>query len=228
MEQSFLKDYTQKERIAYIGAVASLAIADNVATTEEIEIVSNLIEEAGITGMEKERVLKTAKGLSEADFGDWMETLKNSELRFSLITELISFARADGQYSPQEKAKIEEISTQLGINDEQYAVLDEFVSKSDSAETSKPGFLDSLGMGNMFSKSGISMSGLGKGLLAIAAPLLLAKLFGSRRGLMGGTKSALGGIVGSVGLTSLLGMLSGGRGFSKTGGLLSKLMQKKH
>lgn len=230
MEHSFLKDYTEKEKIAYIGTVASLAIADNVATTEEIEIVSTLIEVAGITGIEKERVLKTAKGLEDADFDSWMATLKHSELRFSLIAELISFARTDGQYSSQERKKIEEISTHLGINNEQYAVLDEFVTKSgDAGETNKPGFLDSLGMGNMFSKAGISMSGFAKGLLAIAAPMLLAKLFGSRKGgLMGGAKSALGVMVGTAGLTSLVGMLSGGRGFSKTGGLLSKLLQKKH
>jgi len=232
MEDKFLKDYTENERTAFVGTIASLAMADNVATTEEVDIVSKLADEAGITGANKNKILDAAKGYSDDNFNTWLETLKNSELRFSLATELISFARSDGQYNEQEKRKIEEISTRLGINGGQFSLLNDFVNKSDenSMQTGEPvkkNFLESSGLGSIMEKAGISKSGLTKGLIAIAAPLLLSKLVGSRKGnLMGG--KGLTSLLGAAGLSSLLGMLNSGRGFSKTGGLLSKLTQKKY
>ena len=228
-DESFLADFHENEKTAFIGTIASLAIVDNVATMEEIDTISSLAEAAGLSDSNRDKVLNIAKGISDSDFESWMDTLKNSELRFSLVTELISFAKSDGQYSVQEKQKIEEISSRLGINSQQFSVLDQFVSKSHesgaSAEPSKQGFMESMGMGDMFKKSGISMSGLSKGLIAIAAPMLLAKLFGSRKGGIGGMAGGMKNMLGAAGLTSLLGMLSGGRGFSKTGGMLSGILK---
>ena len=232
MEENFLKDFNENERTAFVGTIASLAIADNVATDEEVDLISMLSDAAGITGTNKDKILNAAKGFSDDNFDSWLDTLKNSELRFSLVTELISFARADGQYNEQEKRKIEEISVHLGINSGQFSLLNEFVNKShqnatQTDEPAKKNFLESSGLGNLMEKAGISKSGFTKGLLAFAAPLLLAKLFGSRKvNPMGG--KGMGGMLGAAGLTTLLGMLSGGRGFSKTGGLLSQLFQKKH
>jgi len=233
MEASFLKDYAENEKTAFIGTLASLAIADNVATVEEVELITTLTAEAGITGINKDKIINAAKGFSDDNFNSWLDTLKNSELRFSLVVELISFARSDGQYNEQEKRKIEEISTRLGINGGQFSLLDDFVNKSQenanqSGEPEKKNFLESSGLENIMEKAGISKSGLTKGLIAIAAPLLLAKLFGSRKGSLTGGKGMMGNMLGAAGLTTLLGMLSGGRGFSNTGGLLFQLLRKKH
>jgi uncharacterized tellurite resistance protein B-like protein len=231
MESTLLKDYSDEEKGAYLGAIASLATADHSATQEELDHIGELADAAMVSPVQKAMILRAAREISEDELQHCIHILRTSELRFSLVTELISFAKSDGNYDMQEKQNIEKIAQQLGIDNKQFSLLDHFVTKTNEAnvtaeEPAKQGFLESLGLGDKFKAAGINMGSLNKGLLAIAAPLLLGKLFGGRRGgPMGGRVGGMGGgLLGGAGLGSLLSMLSMGRGFGNTGGLLSKFL----
>jgi uncharacterized tellurite resistance protein B-like protein len=226
MDDTLLKDYSEREKGAYLGAIASLATADHSASEEELRHISELADAAAISGTQKEMVLRAATEMSREELQRFLEILRESELRFSLVTELIAFAKSDGNYDAQEKNTIENIASQLRISQNQFSLLDHFVTRSGeekipAEESQQKGILDSLGLGEKFKAAGIDMSSLSKGLLAIAAPLLLGKLFTRNRGRLGGT-GAMGG-----GLGSLLSMLSKGRGFGSTGGLLGKMLGSK-
>ena len=222
---TILKGYTDQEKGAYLGAIASLATADQSASAEEISYISEVADAADISPQQKEMVLRAAKEITPEELKKCLDILRNSELRFSLIAELISFAKADGQYGEEEKSNIEEVAKELGINNRQFSLLDTFVTKAaESPEAAEPvashGFLDSLGLNDRFKSEGMNMSGMGKGLLAIAAPLLLGNLFRRR---ITGRPSGFGGLGAGGGLGSLLGGLSMSRGFGNTGGLLGRL-----
>jgi uncharacterized tellurite resistance protein B-like protein len=251
MEQNerLLKDYSDSEKGAYLGAIASIATADHSASEEELEYIMDLADSADISEDQKEAVKRAATELSGEELSRCLNILKNSDLRFSLITDLISFAESDNNYSAEERENVEKIAEHLNINQEQYSLLDQFVKKSAGVpveqpeEISKPGFLDTLGLGDKFKNAGINWSSVGKGLLGVAGPMLLARMF-SRRGrggnpLSGGGLGSLlgGGMLGGGGLGSMFGQrsgggigslissLSGGRGFGSTGGLLSKVLR---
>lgn len=245
MEQTekLLKDYSDYEKGAYLGAIASIATADHSASEEEVAYIMDLADSAEISGEQKEAVQKAATELSGEELSRCLDILKTSNLRFSLITDLISFAESDKNYSEEEKKNVEKIAGHLNVNQEQFSLLDQLVKKSaetpaEPEEISKPGFLDSLGLGEKFKNAGIDWSTVGKGLLGIAGPLLLARMF-SRRGNRGnalsggGLGSMLGqsGGIGSMfgqrsggGVGSLISSLSGGRGFGNSRGLLSKIL----
>ncbi len=248
MEQNekLLKDYSDSEKGAYLGAIASIATADHSASEEEVEYIMHLAESADISEQQKEAVKRAATELSGEELSRCLNILKTSDLRFSLVTDLISFAESDNNYSAEEKKNVEKIAENLNINDEQFSLLDQFVKKSanvpvEPEAVSKPGFLDSLGLGDKFKSAGIDFGSVGKGLLGVAGPLLLARMF-SRRGtrnnsLSGGGLGSLlgqssGGGLGSMfgqrsgggGIGSLISSLSGGRGFGNTGGLLSRVL----
>jgi hypothetical protein len=78
--------------------------------------------------------------------------------------------------------------------------------------------------------AGINTGTLFKGLIAIAGPILLAKMFSRGRGSStgGGALSGLGGILAGAGIAgglgSLIGMLGGGKGMGSTGGLLDRVL----
>ena len=93
-------------------------------------------------------------------------------------------------------------------------------------EVRKPGFLSSLGLEDKFKKAGIDWKTVGKGLLSVAGPMILANMLTGRRGSSTavGRRSMLGGM-GGVGLGSIIGMLTGGRGYANSGGLLSKVLR---
>ena len=229
MENSvILNGYSDEEKGAYLGAIASLATADQSATQQELDHLSSLCDAAEISAGQKEMVLRAAKEITPEELKRCINILRNSELRFSLVTELISFAKSDGNYNEEERSNIEALATELGVNDKQFSLLDSFVTKAHEQhegqpEEQKQGFLESLGMHDRFKSEGMNMSGIGKGLLAIAAPMLLGSLFKRRLSGRAGGLSPLGGMGMGGGLGSVLSGLNMGRGFSNTGGLLGRM-----
>jgi uncharacterized tellurite resistance protein B-like protein len=250
-ETLLLKDYSDPEKGAYLGAIAAIATADHSASEEELEHLMALADSAGISIEQKEAVRRAALETSPDELRRFIEILRNSELRFSLVTDLISFAKADNSYSEEEKTTIEGIAKQLDINKKQYSLLDEFAEETSNVQAEvepeqlqQQGFLSSLvpaGLKDKLSQSGINVGSLTKGLLGIAGPMILAGLM--RRGLGGrssGGGSLGGGLLGGLlgggrggglmggggggGFGSLIGMLSGGRGFGRSGGLLGRIL----
>lgn len=239
-EEKLLKDYTDLEKGAYLGAIASIATADRTATEEELDYLNALADSAELSVEQKEAVRKSATELSGDELKQCLDVLKGSELRFSLVTDLIAFAKTDEQYAEEEKANIERIAQHLNINKQQFSLLDQFVTETSSQEiqpeqVQQQGFLDNLGFGDKFKNAGINSNGFLKGLLGIAAPMILGGMLsrglgGGRRtgglgGMMGG---ALGGMLGGMGrgggLGSLTSILNGGHGFRSTGGLLGRTL----
>jgi uncharacterized tellurite resistance protein B-like protein len=260
MEQNekLLRDYTDEEKGAYLGAIASIATADHSASEEEVEYLMHLADSADVSEEQKQAVANAATEISGDELTRCLNILKTSDLRFSLITDLISFGQSDDNYSEEEKNNVEKIAKYLNINREQFSLLDQFVNKTanvqvEPEEVSKPGFLDSLGLADKFKSAGIDWSSVGKGLLGIAGPMVLGRMLSRRGGsgnpLSGGLGSLLGGAQSSGGLGSMFGQssgggglgsmfgrssggglgslissLSGGRGYSNSGGLLSRVL----
>jgi len=241
-----LKDHSDEEKGAYLGAIASIATADHIASEEEVEYITQLAESTDLSKEQQQGVVRAAQELSGNELIRCLDILKTSDLRFSLITDLMNFGQSDKDYSKEEKKKVERIADYLKINREQFSLLDQFVNKTSRAEiapeeVTKPGFLSSLGLDEKFKKAGIDWKTVGKGLLGIVGPLILARMMSGRRASAGnvlaggGLGSLIGGLGGAGigpmlgksggGLGSLIGGLSGGRGFANSGGLLSRVLK---
>jgi uncharacterized tellurite resistance protein B-like protein len=253
-ETTILSGYTDMEKGAYLGAIASLATADRSAGEEELEYINALIESAEISEQQAELIRHAATSVvADTDLEKFLDVLKTSELRFSLVSDVIAFAQADQNYTQQEQEKVKQIAAFLGVNEEQYSVLDKFTQKAveevpqqaeklQSQQTSPSGFLDSLGFGDKLKSAGINTGSLFKGALGIIGPILLAKMFTGRRGRnsMGGS-GLLGGVLGSALGSGILGnlmggkssggllggLLGGGKGFGGAGGMLSRILGKR-
>ena len=241
-----MKDHSDEEKGAYLGAIASIATADHIASEEEVEYITQLAESTDLSKEQQQGVVRAAQELSGNELIRCLDILKSSDLRFSLITDLMNFGQSDKDYSKEEKKKVERIADYLKINREQFSLLDQFVNKTSRAEiapeeVTKPGFLSSLGLDEKFKKAGIDWKTVGKGLLGIVGPLILARMMSGRRASAGnvlaggGLGSLIGGLGGAGigpmlgksggGLGSLIGGLSGGRGFANSGGLLSRVLK---
>lgn len=228
--EKLLKNYSDMEKGAYLGAISSIATADHSASEEEIEYIMALADSAELSDEQKRAVHRAATELTGEELTKCLDILKNSDLKFSLVTDLMSFAEADKNYSLEEKANVEKISQYLGINQQQFKLLDQFVKKTAEVqptpeEVNKPNFLSNLGLDQKLQKSGINISSLTKGLLGIAGPIILANLMRGRQSR--GTSSSFNpfNMGGSGGLGSIISMLSGGRGFSSTGNMFSRIFR---
>jgi len=233
---TILEGYPDNEKGAYLGAIASIATADREASPEELEYISALCDAADISETQKEAVLRAATELSGDELNRCLDILKNSQLKYSLVTDVIAFAKADKDYSEPEQQRVQQISQYLGLDKKQFSLLDEFTDKAAAhnappEEKNKPSFLSSLGLTDKMNNAGINSNNLLKGLLGIAGPVVLGSMlsgamggrgYGHRRNFgMGGSG---GGMMPAGGLGSLIGMLSGGRRFGNTGGLFGRTM----
>ncbi len=245
MEQTtkILEGYSDLEKGAYLGAIASIATADKSVSEEELAYISALCESAELSAEQASAVQRSATELSEDELKRCLDVLKGSELRFSLVSDLIAFAESDQVYTPEEKENIEKISAYLGVNQEQFSLLNQFTKKAvqeapaqaealEQGTTQPSSFLGNLGFGDKMKSAGIDSNSLMKGALGIMGPLLLARMFRGRHGggLLGGVGGGmLGGLLGGGMGRSMMGgglmnLLGGGRGFGSTGGLLGKLL----
>ena len=226
--EKLLKDYSDIEKGAYLGAISSIATADHSASDEEIEYIMALADSADLSEEQKQSVRRAATELTGQELKKCLDILKSSDLKYSLVTDLISFAEADKKYSDDEKANVEKISQYLGINQQQFNLLDQFVKKTaevqpEPEEVTKPSFLSKLGLDQKLQKSGINISSLTKGLLGIAGPMILANLMRGRQNRAMGSSLSPFSMGGGGGLGSIISMLSGGRGFSRTGNMFNRV-----
>jgi len=228
---TILEGHSDLEKGAYLGAIASLATADREASEEEIEYIEQLCDAAQLSQKQKEFVVRAATELTGEDLKKCLDVLKNSELKYSLVTDLIAFGKSDQNYSPEEQENVQKIATYLGVEQKQFSLLDQFAEKASTEATpeeiQKPSFLSSTGLKDKLQSAGINPQSLLKGLIGIAGPMLLAGMLSGgmrRRSGMGGFGGLGGSILGGGGgLGSIIGMLSGGRGIGSTGGLLGRM-----
>lgn len=239
-QPTLLEGSTDLEKGAYLGAIASLATADRQATEEEIEYLKALCEAAKLSPQQTDAVIKAASDISAQDINRCLDLLKTSDLKYSLVTDLIAFAKADSNYSEQEQQSVQKMAKYLGVDQKQYSLLDNFAQQATSSnvtpeEAASPDFLSKLGIKDKLQSVGINGGSLLKGLLGIAAPLILTKMitgglnrnrgFGMGGG-FGGMSGGFGGLGGGLfggGLGSVISMINGGRGMGSLGGLFSRI-----
>lgn len=231
-----LEGYSDQEKGAYLGAVASIATADRQASDEEMQYIAALCDAADISEPQKEAVIRAANELSGDELKKCLDILKNSDLKYPLVTDIIAFAKADNNYATEEEQRVKEISQYLGVDQTQFSLLNEFTEKAAAKdvpveEKAKPSFLSSLGINEKLKTAGINPNGLMKGLLGIAGPILLGSMLSGalrRRGRgSAGMFGNIGGLLGGARIGSLIGMLSGGRGFRSSGGLLDRILGRR-
>ena len=231
--QAILHNYSDEEKGAYLTAIASIATADTQVSEEEIEGIQALCQSADLSDAQTAEVLSAAETTDSEKLRRSLDIIKGSELKYALVTDLISFAKLDSDYSEAEQKSVQSISEYLGVNQNQFSLLNQFTDQTANSQVSaddlkKPGFLSSLGIEDKLKNAGINSGGLLKSLLTIAAPMILTKMIagGTRRngnsnsggGMFGNNRGGMGGGIGSV-----ISMLNGGRGFGNAGGLLGSL-----
>jgi uncharacterized tellurite resistance protein B-like protein len=227
METQLLQNYSEPEKTAYLSAIASLATADRQASAPENEFLQRLAQQAGLSAASTQQVLAAAQDSTNQTIQQNLDQLKNSDLRFSLVTDLISFARADGAYSNNEEAMVSKMAEYLGVNQAQRATLETVVDQAanvphDAQDPNKQGFLS--GITDKLNSVGIPKSALMTGLLGVVAPMVISRVMsgggqsqGQPSGNMGGM---LGGLLGGGGGSGMGGLLGGLLG----GGLLSGVL----
>ena len=228
MNTQLLQNYSEDEKTAYLSSIASLATADRQASPAEGQFLQALCQQAGLSADSTQQVSTAAQDPNNETIQQHLDVLKSSDLRYSLITDLISFSRADGAYSNDEEAMVDKISQYLGINQQQQQTLETVVDEAaevahNPQDPAKEGFFGSIG--DKLSSVGIPKGALMAGLLGVVAPMVLSKVMGGGSSNANdgyGNQNSSGGLGGLLG--GGMGGLLGGAAQSGMGGMLGGLL----
>ena len=136
------------ERVDYLVVMASLAAVDGEVSSPEIENLRRACKNLDLSGPETGQVLGAAEEPNATEVRKILGRMSNGQSRFTLVTDMLFLAHADGNYCDRERAEIGQVAGQLDVNDEQVAALERYVAavlKADRAKGASGADLKNLG-----------------------------------------------------------------------------------
>lgn len=182
-----------EDRVAYMTVVASMAGVDVELDSSEVKNLRALCEKLELPDAETSDVIATAARPTDT-IERKLDRLKKSDLRFTLLTDCLFLAYADGSYGDEERAEIVTLAKELDIDAKQVAAMDEYVQTVRQAAKSSDGDMEEKGKElaaklaavgvpfgaiGMATAVGMATVGAEAGLAALALGLGVASGFGA-------------------------------------------------
>lgn len=121
-------EYPEPERVDYLTVAASMAFADAEVEESELERLGSLCDGLEMGPESKESVLAAAREPGAVDVDAILDRLRESELRFALMVDVVDIAFADGKLEAAEGAELDRIAERLDIDGSQLGMIRRFVA----------------------------------------------------------------------------------------------------
>lgn len=119
-----------RTRIDYARIVAAVAGADADLDVDEVESLRGLCSALGLPPGATEGVLLFAEKPSPDHVRESVEALRDSNLRATLITDLVALAMSDGKYHISERKQIHALAALLLVPEKEIATIEDYVARS--------------------------------------------------------------------------------------------------
>jgi uncharacterized tellurite resistance protein B-like protein len=117
-----LEEYSENKQIAYLSILSAVCYADKEFGNKEKSQLDVLLEQLKISDVGKAKIYSSVFNLQYEDKLAYLETiqqLSNTELKYTLISDLCLFSLVDSKFSDEEYKFILGIGDILGITREQ-------------------------------------------------------------------------------------------------------------
>jgi hypothetical protein len=188
-----LEEYSENEQIAYLSVLSAVSYVDKEFGDMEKRQLDVLLAQLKISDVGKAKIYSSVFNLQREDKLANLEAIQilgNTELKYTLISDLCLFSLVDSKFSDDEYQYILGIGEVLGITQEQ---VDAIKSIQESLYKIKDIPPNSEKFKHLIKDSAAKLAGVGVPVAAIAAS---GSMFGlSAAGITSGL-AALGGLVG--------------------------------
>lgn len=188
-----LEGYSENDQIAYLSLISAICYADKEFGDKEKHQLDVLLAQLKISDAGKAKIYSSVFNLQREDKQANIEAIQilgNTELKYTLVSDLCLFSLVDSKFSDEEYQYILGIGEVLGISKEQ---VDAIKSIQENLDKIKDIPSNSLRLKRVIKDSASSLAGVGVPAAAIAAS---GSIFGfSAAGLTTGL-AALGALVG--------------------------------
>ncbi len=127
-----LLQHPEKVRTNYLSLLASMANADGKIEESELNKLKEFCRIAGLSDKSLQEVVSSAKKNAPEDILSRLEALRTSNLKFSIVTDCMFMACADGIVMPEEEREMARIAAAVGVKDEQVKAIHFYVDRVNS------------------------------------------------------------------------------------------------
>ena len=194
-----LEQYSENEQVAYLSILSAICYADKEFGDEEKHQLDSLLAQLKISDVEKAKIYSSVFSLPHEDKMANLEAIQNlgnTELKYTLISDLCLFSLLDANFTDEEYQYILGIGELLGITQEQ---VDAIKSIQEELDRIKDVPSNSERFKRVIKDGAANLAGVGVPIGAIAAS---GSVFGLSAAGMTSGLAALGALVGG-------GMLAG-------------------
>lgn len=196
-----LAKYSEDAKVAYLSLLAAICHVDEELSDEERKLLDELMAQLEISVKGKGRVYSAIFNLLHHDKDAHVaqvHVLDDSELKFSLISDLCLLADIDGEFSREEYAYIYQLAADLHVTPEQVGAI---VSAQKEIKAAAASNLPDDRLAKAVENASAGLAGVGVPVAALAASGTVAGL--GATGITSGL-AALGGLVGGGMLAGVL------------------------
>lgn len=164
-----LEEYSENEQIAYLSILSAVCYADKEFGDKEKRQLDILLEQIKISDVGKAKIYSSVFNLRHEDKLANLEVIKilgNTELKYTLISDLCLFALVDSKFTDEEYQYILSIGEVLGITQEQ---VDSIKSIQENLDRIKDIPSNSEKFRQVIKESVATLAGVGVPVGAIAA-----------------------------------------------------------
>ncbi len=235
MSANAFLEQNEEVKTSYLVIMGAISTADHESTEGEVAFMDQMATVAGLSEESKAQVTDALKNTQNVNLKEHLSKFTDNELKYALVTDLLNISYKDGELETEEVQAITQINGVLGINDEQFAALQNYVKTANKeaeqmegnalvSATGEPkeesgNFLEKTGLMGMFQSAKIPTNNFMNGstvstsLSSVAVAMLTKMMAGG-----GGQGQASGGGLGSMMGSVLGGLMGGGKSQGNTGG----------
>jgi uncharacterized tellurite resistance protein B-like protein len=137
MERHPLTAYPHVERVDYLSVLAAIAAADATVTDEELSHLRHFCESVEIDDIGIGLIIAALEHPAVVNLPAILPRLAQTDLKFTLLADMLCIAQADGIVCPAEQAEINTIAAMLGITAEQITAVNRYVDTVLAAQTTQ-------------------------------------------------------------------------------------------
>lgn len=191
-------DLPLAERQDYLRVLAALAHVDGQVAGQELGVLRGFCEALDVTGDAQEPVVRFAHAPDPAAVRATCERLRGSQLRFTLVTDLLYIAHTDARYTAAEREVVEGIAELLQIHPRQLEAMDRYAR---AVLRQRVGRLPDDPAGD---DDGVDLAANAAGsLAACSVPLAAVAAAGGGAGLGSGLATLGAGLAAGLGVTAV-------------------------
>lgn len=120
--------YTEREKVAYLSLLSSIIYVDQNFSEQEKNHLEDYFKLFNISDEDKRKIYAAVFNLNQEHKLEYLkiiQNLKDSELKYTLISDLCLFALADSNFDESEYLYIVDIGKNLGVTKEQIQAIRE-------------------------------------------------------------------------------------------------------